>query len=93
MAGDAWLVDALDALGSPDVVRGDWVVELAEQEGMKPAEARARLSVAIGRVGYQNYNNPGTKDGRWKINKKNVMVYVKSGVAEPNMDALHKERF
>jgi Family of unknown function (DUF5906)/Bifunctional DNA primase/polymerase, N-terminal len=97
MGSDAWLADALDALGKPNLVRGDWIVDCAEQEGMKRPEAQAKLNLAIGRVGYRAHRNPNSSDGRHRFGKKNVAVYVRVGsdsdCAVMNMDALHKERF
>lgn len=93
MGSDAWLIDAIDELGAPDLVRGDWIIDLAEQGGMKAAEARTKLAVAIGRVGYQTLRNPNASDGRWKINRKNVVVYRRVGSEDNDMAPLHKERF
>lgn len=93
MGTDAWLLDAIDELGEPDFLRADWILEIAEQAGMKAHEARAKLNVAIGRVGYVGYRCPTTKDGRWKIEKKNVAVYCKPGADPAGFGALSKERF
>lgn len=98
MVGDAWLQDVLDQLGTPTVVRADWILELATQDGaMKTAEARGKLSMAIGRAGYMLHRNPQIADGRWKFNKKQVIVYKKAD-ADPEAVAaawgsLTQERF
>jgi len=93
MGSDAWLIDAIDELGATDLIRADWIVDIAETAGMKPNEARAKLSMAIGRCGYSVYRNPNMADGRWKIGKKNVIVYIKNGGSPADFESLAKERF
>lgn len=98
MSSDAWMLDALEELGMPEIVRGDWIVDVATKDGtMKPAEVRSKISMAIGRAGYVLFRNPDSADGRWRISKTRAMVYVKSGMDPEKVKAgwssLSQERF
>lgn len=79
MEFDSWLIDVLDELGNPDAVRVDWVIARAASEGEKPESLRRRIAPAMGRLGYGVYRNPDSKDGRWRIDGKQVMIYAKAG--------------
>lgn len=85
MQGDHWLEDILDELNDPQGVRADWIVNRAVSNGEKDGDVKRKLSNAIGRLGYQLFKCPTTKDGRWRINGKKAMVYVKNGTP-PNYD-------
>lgn len=93
MESDSWLDDALDTLGYPDVARSDWILDLAENSGMKPAEAKSKLKNAIGRVGYAMLPNPTQADLRWKFGAKKATVYKRIDVDQINMAPLYNERF
>lgn len=95
MEGDSWLDDALNELGYPNLVRADWIVEIAEKNGMKVAEVKAKLKNAVGRCGYATLQNPDVKDGRWTINGKKAIVYRKTDAALADLDmrSLSQERF
>jgi len=79
MSGDVWLDDIIDELGSPIGIRGDWILNRAIATGEKEYDVKRKMGNTIGRLGYIVFRNPAAKDGRWKINGKNVMVYVKVG--------------
>lgn len=84
-SGDHWLHDVMDELKWPDFVRSDKIRIIAEQNGENPKDVNRKISNTIGRLGYINYNCNSTRDGRWKIDKKNVTVYAKIG-AVPGPD-------
>jgi hypothetical protein len=82
--GDMWLVDVIEFLGEPDVLRADWIMNRAVAQGEKSGDVLRKLSHAIGRVGYQKYRNPANKDDRWPFydaekRKKSYVIYVRVG--------------
>lgn len=79
LTSDYWLEDILDELGHPDGVRADTLLQMAVAAGEKDGDVRRKMSNAVGRLGYVTHRNPSTKDGRWKLGGKNVVVYVKLG--------------
>lgn len=94
MSSDAWLVDIIDELGSPTAIRGDTIITKAVATGEKEGDVRRKMNNAIGRCGYISFKNKNTKDGRWKIEGKNISVYVKVGTPktyDPTNDL--KEKF
>jgi hypothetical protein len=92
-AGDNWLYDAMDKLGNPSIVRADWVFTAAVADGMKDVDVRRLISNAMTRHGY-HYHRSNSKDGRWKIDGKNVSVWVKNDhQGEVNVDKLGGEKF
>lgn len=95
MTSDHWLLDILDELGNPTFVRSDTINTMAVASGEKDHEVRRKIANTMGRADYTVYKNPSTKDGRWKISGKNVVVYVKVGTP-PGFDVvreLSKEAF
>lgn len=94
MMSDSWLDDILSELEYPDHLRSDLLLMAAENNGMKMQEARAKLSNAIGRLGYVIFNNSETTDGRWKSGGKKFIAYVKPGTQMKfDKDALKSELF
>lgn len=79
MTGDQWLDDIMDELGWPVGVRADMVIAKAVAAGEKDDKVKGKLSNSIGRIGYTLFKCNGSPDGRWKIGKKKVAVYVKTG--------------
>lgn len=79
MSSDSWLVDIIDDLGNPTGIRGDTIMTKAVATGEKEGDIRRKMNNAIGRCGYISFKNTKTKDGRWKIDGKNIAVYVKVG--------------
>jgi len=76
MNSDHWLLDALDELDSPKVVRSDAIISTVTKEGMAVKEIAVKLLPAMLRAGYQPFRNHARKDGRWKLGTKLVTVYV-----------------
>ena len=79
MVGDQWLDDILDHLKYPTGIRSDWIMTQAASNGEREMDVRRKLANTIGRAGYVTFKCPTTKDGRWRLNGKKAMVYVKSG--------------
>lgn len=80
MTSDHWLSDILDALGNPDGVRLDWITEKAISAGEQSKGLAGRIPPALNRIGYSPLNNISARDGRWKIGKRAVVVFVKPEV-------------
>jgi hypothetical protein len=92
LAGDGWLDDILNEMEYPQGVRVDEIVSRVVDENHH--NVRQKLGNSLGRLGYVLFRNPDVKDGRWKINKKKVTVYVKSGTPPTyNPTEELKERF
>ena len=88
-SSDDWLDDILDGLGYPDYVRGDWVMDRAESGGEKRTEVSKRVTPTLARLGYTRYNNPDTRDGRWRANNQKFTLYIRKGVT-PDANILDK---
>lgn len=82
MGTDEWLDDILSGMKYPEAVRSDWLTTMAIAAGEKEGSVRGKLSKAIGRLGYQMLRSKNNRDGRWRIGKKKVVVYVKPGLPE-----------
>lgn len=95
---DLWLLDILEELGSPEVVRGDWITNRAVANGEKTLDVTRKLSHAIGRAGYVKFNNPEATGnlGRWKVNGRSYSVYVRGTTKfsyKQVVDAIQQEKF
>lgn len=88
MVGDEWLDDVLSWMDYPDLVRADWVVEKASETGEPAPAIRKKVGNAMVRSGYDVLRCSGTKDGRWKLDGKNVTVYSKRGTKSTGKDVL-----
>jgi Predicted ATPase len=80
-AGDLWLMDILDELKNPDVVRVDWIMARATQHGLKSDEINKKISHAMTRAGYGKYTDQtasASNGGRWRINGKLQTVFVRT---------------
>jgi hypothetical protein len=76
---DSELADALEALGDPDVITVAKLIETANgamAEWLSDRRNHRSLPHRLGRCGYVSVRNP-KGDGRWKVKKKNQVVYVK----------------
>jgi len=82
MQTDSWLLDALEKFDGKDYVRADEIIaECLRLGDVKIESIRPRLAAAMSRCGYKVMRKYGIKDGRWKINGKNVMLYAKNEAA------------
>lgn len=81
MATDNWLLDILDEMDHPMMVRVDWITAKATAAGEVAYDVRKKIGSTLGRHDYAMYRNPSAKDGRWKINGKWATVYAKTGTA------------
>jgi hypothetical protein len=86
MASDQWLMDAIEHFGENDLIRSDWLLTKVCEDGSKVEAMKPRLNAAISRLGYVIYRNPDRKDGRWRLEAKNVTIFAKSGT--PMVDCL-----
>jgi Bifunctional DNA primase/polymerase, N-terminal/Family of unknown function (DUF5906) len=94
MITDHWLDDILCEMNYPDFVRADSALTAAENSGMKIAEARGKLSNAMSRLGYSQHRNPSSQEGRWAVNGKKFIVYVKAGKqGEFDLSKVEREMF
>jgi hypothetical protein len=90
---DAWLADALDALGMPKMVRGDTLRERIQTSDLTPNEISARLPAAMARQGYEPFISPTRKDGRHDLEGRDgktvqLRVYVARAVPSAERQAL-----
>jgi hypothetical protein len=81
------LADAIERAGSPIALTLRTVIANAEPRSALADELQdhrqARTVVhRMGRVGYIAVRNPGQKDGRWKVEGRNVVVYGRSDVSQ-----------
>lgn len=89
---DGDLRDLIAAVGSPIVLTLDDLIEKADcrmlEELRSPAKRR-QWQHRLGRAGYLPVRNPGTSDGRWKIDGKNRAVYgQQSGTYAQHCEAI-----
>jgi len=82
MSGDHWLLDALEAIGDPDILRGDWLITAAVKQGHNEKEIYGKMMHALVRHGFGMRRNPGRKDGRFKFGDKIVAVYARAHVRD-----------
>ena len=79
MQTDSWLLDALEKFDGQDYVRADLIIaECLRLGDVKIESIRPRLAAAMARCGWKVMRKPMIKDGRWKINGKNIMIYAKN---------------
>lgn len=79
---DGDLRDLIAAVGSPLVLTLDDLIEKADSrmyEELRSTAKRRQWQHRLGRAGYLPVRNPGTTDGRWKIDGKNRAVYGQQG--------------
>jgi hypothetical protein len=78
---DAWLVDALEELGMPQMVRVDTLRASIRSDDVKQTEISPRLGAAMARQGYAVFREETRADGRHEFKDpdgrvRRVMVYV-----------------
>jgi hypothetical protein len=68
-SNDEWLVDALDALDTPEIVLIEdlWTAFSSMSDDMNRNEFNSKLKHSFKRYGYRKLMNEKTKDGRWKM--------------------------
>lgn len=80
--GDHWLDDIINEIGNPDAFTAKTIVERAVANGMKMQEVQAKMTYALDRgKEYFKVRNLNSKDGRWKINNKYVVVYARPHIS------------
>jgi Family of unknown function (DUF5906) len=83
---DDELTDLLETLGNPDAVTPASLVDAASAEmaeWLLDRRNRRALPHRLERCGYVLVRNPhSTTDGRWKVQKKNQVVYAKANLSE-----------
>jgi hypothetical protein len=83
---DDELTDLLETLGNPDAVTPASLVDAASAEmaeWLLDRRNRRALPHRLERCGYVLVRNPhSTTDGRWKVRKKNQVVYAKANLSE-----------
>lgn len=90
MSGDEWFNDALEAMGNPDLFRGDVFMVQAVRNGEDAVEVRGKLPHAAERAGFKRYPGP-TKDGRWlNGDKRKCALFLRQGVAIPTKSEREK---
>jgi Family of unknown function (DUF5906) len=80
---DAELADALDALGRPDIVTLDKVVNYAAPafaEWLHDRKNARRIPHRFEECGYVAVRNPASDDGRWKVSGKRHTIYAKAAL-------------
>lgn len=91
-SSDEWLSDILETFDPKHIgVRMDFIIEAAVAKGEKEGDIKRKAGMALGRAGYCIYRYPESKDGRWRIENKKTMIYVKNGTPQsydPREDAL-----
>jgi hypothetical protein len=90
MTSDHWLLDVLEELKDPKVVRADAVMGLALKNGGNAKEYAVKLQPGLIRCGYFAYRNPNRSDGRWKFDDKLTMVYAKQGADLKEVEEIRK---
>ncbi len=76
LTGDVWLLDALDQLSNPPVVRVDSITAIVERNGGNRKEFSPRLHSAMTRAGYRQFRSPD-KDGRWRYPERRTTVFAR----------------
>ena len=76
---DAELVDALERLGRPPATTLAAIASYADDgfaAWLRDRKNSRQIPHRLQEVGYEPVRKPDAKDGRWKINGKNVVVYA-----------------
>jgi hypothetical protein len=88
---DAELADVLEALGSPDAVTRDQLIEQSvgteAAEWLMDRKNRRAIPHRMERCGYVPVRNPEADDGLWKLQGKRQAVYAKANLSEPDRTA------
>jgi hypothetical protein len=78
---DAELADVLDALGRPQALTLQWLVDRAEtafREWLQDRKNRRIIPHRLEEAGYARVRNEGAKDGLWKVDGKRQAIYARS---------------
>lgn len=91
-AEDDELADALGVLGVPDVVSKEQIlshgqVALELKEWLRDRRNARSLPHRLERAGYVSIRNATQKDGRWKVEGKNVVLYGRKDSTERERQA------
>lgn len=76
----AELTDALEVLSRPRVVTLAAITEVAEESfrgWLQDRRNSRRVPHKMEECGYRSVRNPTAKSGRWKVNKKGVVIYAR----------------
>jgi hypothetical protein len=77
---DAELSDAIDKLGSPTATTIASVAGVADssfQDWLRDRRNARKVPHRMEECGYRATRNPATSDGRWKVDGRNVVIYVR----------------
>jgi hypothetical protein len=96
------LVDKVARMGRPKVLRiadlkatADEVFGDADVAGLEAwlsdPKYRKVVAEALGRAGYRRVRNPGQKDGRWKIGRRNEQVFGRRDVAQQELQEMARK--
>lgn len=80
---DAELADILDALGNPDAVIRDHLIEKADGEiadWLMDRRNRRAMPHRMERCGYTPVRNPNATDGLWRLENARQVVYAKTSL-------------
>jgi Family of unknown function (DUF5906) len=82
---DAELLDVLDAMGNPDAVTLEQLIDKAAgleiSDWLMDRKNRRAIPHRMERCGYTQVRNPDADDGRWKLQGKRVTVYAKTSLS------------
>jgi hypothetical protein len=81
---DAELADVLELLGNPDAVTIASLIEKANSETadwLLDRRNRRALPHRLERCGYTSVRNATSGDGRWKVQRKNQVIYAKASLS------------
>jgi hypothetical protein len=81
---DAELADVLEALGNPQAVTLEQLIDKATgaiAEWLLDRRNRRSIPHRLERCGYVSVRNPNTDDGRWKLKGKNQVAYAKTNLS------------
>jgi hypothetical protein len=85
---DAALADLLEGLKYPDAFTLEQLIVKATDgtgdaalEWLLDRKSHRSIPHRLDRCGYTSVRNPNTKDGRWKVNCKNQVIYAKASLS------------
>jgi hypothetical protein len=81
---DAALADLLEELSYPDAITLEQLfvrVTGASAEWLLDRKNHRSIPHRLDRCGYTSVRNPNTKDGRWKVNGKNQVIYARTSLS------------
>lgn len=78
------LSDALSKLGSPKAVTLGMIADAAESsfaDWLRDRKNARRVPHKVEKCGYRSVRNPNSKEGRWKVNKKDCVIYSRGDLS------------